>query len=254
MKHGLGLGFALRTLTRFPFPGKPPAREESSLFWYAFIGLILGGASALAAWLIRLPLLAGAAFTAILAWSTRAFHLDGLGDAADGFGGGFTPQRSLEIMSDSHIGSFGTVAISLCLIVKTAAASELMSMSASPASLALAPALGRTAIVLLCWISKYAKSSGKAKALTDNCRIHHVLTAFVTSAIAAWGIHQLSSEASAWLLASPFAAAIIMAAWLHFVSKRKTGGITGDVAGACCELTETLALVMMAIARSLESI
>lgn len=44
---------------------------------------------------------------------TGAFHLDGLADTADGFGGGRSKERTLEIMRDSLIGSFGAVGLIL---------------------------------------------------------------------------------------------------------------------------------------------
>lgn len=40
-----------------------------------------------------------------------AFHEDGLADFFDGFGGGTTKERILEIMKDSHIGTFGVLGL-----------------------------------------------------------------------------------------------------------------------------------------------
>src|SRR3954471_4031974 len=58
----------------------------------------------------------GAFVTAALAVAsltlvTGAFHEDGLADTADGFGGGSTPERRLEIMKDSRIGSYWRAAL-----------------------------------------------------------------------------------------------------------------------------------------------
>ena len=39
---------------------------------------------------------------------TGALHEDGLADVADGFGGGHTGEQRLDIMRDSHIGTYGT--------------------------------------------------------------------------------------------------------------------------------------------------
>ena len=38
---------------------------------------------------------------------TGGLHEDGLADTVDGFGGGATAARKLEIMDDSRIGTFG---------------------------------------------------------------------------------------------------------------------------------------------------
>jgi adenosylcobinamide-GDP ribazoletransferase len=66
----------------------------------ALVGLLLG--------FTALPHLAiGLLMTGALAAVTGGLHEDGLADVADGFFGGHTPERRLEIMKDSRIGSFG---------------------------------------------------------------------------------------------------------------------------------------------------
>ena len=42
---------------------------------------------------------------------TGALHEDGLADFIDGFGGGHNRQRILDIMKDSHIGTYGVLAL-----------------------------------------------------------------------------------------------------------------------------------------------
>src|SRR5690348_16142381 len=56
--------------------------------------------------------------TAVGVWITRALHLDGVADMADGFGGGRTKEDVLRIMRDHRIGSFGAIALVLVLAVK----------------------------------------------------------------------------------------------------------------------------------------
>ncbi|WP_206240254.1 adenosylcobinamide-GDP ribazoletransferase [Novosphingobium terrae] len=46
---------------------------------------------------------------------TGGLHEDGLGDVADGFGGGQTRERKLEIMKDSRLGSYGAIALVMAL-------------------------------------------------------------------------------------------------------------------------------------------
>ena len=53
--------------------------------------------------------------------ATGALPEDGLSDVADGFGGGSTRERKLEIMRDSRIGAYGAVALALVLILRAAA-------------------------------------------------------------------------------------------------------------------------------------
>ena len=60
-----------------------------------------------------------------LALITGALHEDALGDAADGFGGGWDKDQVLTIMRDSRIGSYGAIAISLSLLARFVLLTEL---------------------------------------------------------------------------------------------------------------------------------
>ena len=52
---------------------------------------------------------------------TGGLHEDGLADVADGFGGGGTRERKLEIMRDSRIGTYGVCALILSFILRIGA-------------------------------------------------------------------------------------------------------------------------------------
>jgi adenosylcobinamide-GDP ribazoletransferase len=56
---------------------------------------------------------------------TGAMHEDGLADMADGFGGGQTRARKLEIMRDSRIGSYGVMALILTVALQVALIARL---------------------------------------------------------------------------------------------------------------------------------
>ncbi|KZK92053.1 Cobalamin synthase [Pseudovibrio sp. Ad5] len=55
---------------------------------------------------------------AVAAAVQGCLHEDGLSDVVDGFFGGHTAERRLEIMKDSRIGAFGTVALVLSLSLR----------------------------------------------------------------------------------------------------------------------------------------
>jgi len=79
----------------------------------AGLGLILG--------LTALPPMAMALLiAAALTLVTGALHEDGLADVADGFFGGATRERRLEIMKDSRIGAFGALALVFSILLRTA--------------------------------------------------------------------------------------------------------------------------------------
>ena len=49
---------------------------------------------------------------------TGAFHEDGFADVCDGFGGGWTKQKILDIMKDSRVGAYGVIGLILLFLLK----------------------------------------------------------------------------------------------------------------------------------------
>jgi hypothetical protein len=71
------------------------------------------------------PAVAALLSTALGILLTGAFHEDGFADVCDGMGGGYTAERTLEIMKDSRVGAFGAIGIMLMLALKVAALASL---------------------------------------------------------------------------------------------------------------------------------
>ncbi len=104
--------------TRLPFwrMHQPPRQCYNSVVeWWPLVGWLTGGA--MAAVLYWGSMAFPWAITVILAIATRmlltgALHEDGLADFLDGFGGGGKDrQRILDIMKDSHIGTYGVLGL-----------------------------------------------------------------------------------------------------------------------------------------------
>src|SRR5579859_4598993 len=96
--------------------------------YFPIIGLLLG----LILWIVVLifqyfvPAIALAAILIVaLVILTGGLHLDGLMDSFDGLLGGTTPERKLEIMRDSRVGSFGVLAGICTLLLKFALLTSL---------------------------------------------------------------------------------------------------------------------------------
>src|SRR5690606_10305570 len=91
----------------------PQRRPDFSVAARSFplVGLLVGFVGAIVALVasgLNLPPLVAAILSlAATIKLTGALHEDGLADTADGFGGGATATRKLEIMRDSRIGTFG---------------------------------------------------------------------------------------------------------------------------------------------------
>ena len=124
----------LRFFSRLPLP--PDSREPDfprALRMAPVAGALLGLAAALPFLLaLRLnepPLVAAILGVAASVVLTGALHEDGLADVADGFGGGFSRERKLEIMRDSRIGAYGATALMLSLALRAAC---LTALAATP--------------------------------------------------------------------------------------------------------------------------
>lgn len=144
---------AASLLTRLPVPvnhGFAAVRMASALWAAPLLGAVLGGvtgAGLLAAHAVNLPPLAAAGLAVALSLGlTGALHEDGLADCADGFGGGHTPARRLEIMRDSRLGTYGVAALVLALLLRVVLLAEL-SPSATMAACVTAGAVSRVPMV-----------------------------------------------------------------------------------------------------------
>ena len=102
-------------------------------------------------WLHIPPLVAAALAVLATMILTGGLHEDGLADTVDGFGGGATAARKLEIMDDSRIGTFGVAALVFSILFRVAALASLMPLGAFRAALVLvaAEAVSRAAMVRL---------------------------------------------------------------------------------------------------------
>lgn len=234
---------AVMFLTRIRVPAAarraPLARAVA---WFPLVGAALGLAGAGIAQLLHRHAGAPAMMTALLVvalavWVTGAIHLDGLADAADGFGGGRTPDAVLRIMRDPRVGSFGVLAVVLAISIKASAMATLVERHAEGAFLVAAPAVARWTVVPLALALPYARpSGGLGAAVTDSRRVGPAAIATVLAAAIA-----VAAAGAAAPVALTVAALITLAVGAH--ARRRIGGVTGDVFGACIELTETGVLV-----------
>jgi adenosylcobinamide-GDP ribazoletransferase len=232
---------ALTFLTVFPWPWSGEASPEDlgrSLFWYPWVGAILGllywGAGVL---LLRffLPPAAAALLLILTVLLTRGLHLDGLADTVDGLGGGRTPEERLAIMKDSRLGAFGAVGLVLILLLKFALLQAVLSL-AQAGSLVLFPLVGRWGLVLLAGLAPYARpGGGLGQAVTEGAS-----TPLIAGATASTFILSFLAGGLPGVVIFGLAG---LAVWgLSWYFRRALGGITGDVYGAVCEILETLVL------------
>lgn len=228
---------AIAFLTRIPIPVAWTGGAESvgrGARYFPLVGALLGCAY----WAIAhlpLPVLPVAVLIVIAeAFLTGALHMDGLADMADGFGGGHTREDVLRIMKDHLIGAYGAVALLLALLLKCAAIAELLA-ARQLWPLVFAPAAARWATVWLGYRGPYARPAGTG-AVSNFVGWFELLVATLT--VLALAVLWRAQLAFLALLPVPFIAEFLLR-W----SRRKIGGVTGDVIGATTFVAEILVLL-----------
>ncbi len=119
---------AFQFITILPV-GQPTAFQPRRMIpYFPIVGLILGLMTAmfdLAMQQLWPPWVAALLDVIFLILITGAFHLDGLGDAADGLYGQRSREKALAVMKDSRMGAMGVIAIFCGLALKWAGIAEL---------------------------------------------------------------------------------------------------------------------------------
>jgi adenosylcobinamide-GDP ribazoletransferase len=237
---------ALLFLTRLPVPA--PIRGDRPLMhtgWvFPLVGLLVGALGGAALWLCAhagIPVLAASLIAlALTAFLTGALHEDGLADLADGFGGGGTQERKIEIMRDSRVGSYGALAVVICTGIKAACLANLAIVAPWLAAVGLMAAhiLGRTAILPIAFCLAPATATGlgsgagRAKPVTTGlCLAFGTVLSFALLP----GIGFIAALAATALAGGGAA----------LLAKRQIGGYTGDVLGGAEQAVECCVLLVL---------
>jgi adenosylcobinamide-GDP ribazoletransferase len=239
--------FCLRLFTRLPFPSAASASKHSLTHFPravrmlpvagglvgAIAALVMGVASGLG---FPPPLAAPFAICALVLL-TGAMHEDGLADCADGFFGGATRERKLEIMQDSRIGTFGAVALVLSLYLRTASLALIADESLALAGAVLigAAALSRAASLMPLALLPPARENGAGFAAGKPEQ-----AAFVAAASLAivFALAPVVAGAAPFRALTAIAGATGAAYAIVMLARKQIGGQTGDVAGAAQQLSE----------------
>lgn len=228
---------AFAFLTILPV-GYPVGRKPGYAFaWFPLVGLIIG----VVLWLVaRLPV--GStnlrAFLLLLTWAvlTGGLHLDGFGDACDALLATTTPERRLEILKDPRAGMWAVVGLILLLLGKWVFLAEV-----APSLLLIPPLLGRWAMVWAAYTFPYARPTGLGSYFREGLSRQQVIVATLFTVVVIGVIAWLVDGLVLALLWLPFLTVGLFGRW---AVPRLGGGLTGDIYGAVCEVTELLSLVM----------
>jgi adenosylcobinamide-GDP ribazoletransferase len=242
---------AFKFLTRLPVPfsrtiDPPPLQQAMRMF--SVVGACIGalvGFVLLTGQFMELP----GNLTALLAVAaglllTGALHEDGLADTADGLGGGKTRERRLEIMRDSRIGTYGTLALIVAIGARVACYADLMFLSpqALLAVMMACNAFSRALVVDLLWATPPARSDGLSAYAGQPTRGVAMFAIVVGLALALLAGHFTFYENAILAMGLALAATAV----LRGLAVSRIGGQTGDICGAvqvACEIMMLAAFV-----------
>jgi adenosylcobinamide-GDP ribazoletransferase len=237
---------AFQFLTRLPLSWvkyRPDALARSA----AFFPLVGVGVGALA-WGVHLLLAkhlpAAIVVIAVLLSTiliTGALHEDGLADAADGFGGGWSREQVLAILKDSRIGSYGALALILSVGIRFFLLLQIPDRRFAAVVICAHTLCRWTALPLSYLLPSARIETGQGARVAGNLSLGVLMsgTAFTLTVV----LYLLRLQC--W---PPVLASIIVTLLTGLYYKRRLNGATGDCFGATNQLTE-IAIYLCAVWR-----
>jgi adenosylcobinamide-GDP ribazoletransferase len=200
--------------------------------WFPLVGLMLGGLLALFDSIASRwwgPAAVAVLDVALLAILTGAFHLDGLGDAADGLFSHRTREQTLEIMKDSRIGAMGVVALTSVLALKWAGIGGLSDHRALV--LVLVPSYARGGILFAMRFLEYGRPGGGTGLpfFTRKLAARH-FWALAAAVLLSLGLGPMALRLNAGF--------VLLTAGVIAYYRRRLRSVTGDMLGAMTEAVE----------------
>jgi len=220
--------------------GVPREALAAGLVFYPVVGLLLGGASALAARAVsdRGPLVAAVASVLTLEVLTAGRPRHALAVAAGALSRRGDAAAVLERLR-SVPGPRGVAAAAVALGLKVWSVAAIPPAGRATA-LCLAPMLGRWAMVVLCYGGTPQNARGPAAAQLGRARFRE----FGGASLVALGV-TLSVADGVGLVLVLVAAVVTVLARVHL--HRRLGGLTGRLVSAVGELVETVVLLALGV-------
>lgn len=247
LRDGLLLAVGTLTVLRVPAPRAVDRASAGVAMTVAQLaalplGLLAAGVVLLGDLAGLPPLVIGLVVVAALALGTRSLHWDGLADTADGLTASYDRERSLAVMRTGDVGPAGTVSIVTVAGLQVAAIGALVPEQHGWLTVGLLVCASRSALALAC-------ARGVPPARPDGLGAVHAgsvplpVAVGVTAAAGALSVLAAALVGSAWpgLFGAVAATAVVIGVVVRCV--RRLGGVTGDVLGACIELSLAVLLV-----------
>lgn len=232
-----GLILSFQFFTRIPINKAVDFNERNmrySLFFYPYIGALMGSIAAA----VYFPLSKGNINIAslvsifVLLFLTGGLHIDGLSDTFDGFLSSRDRERTLEIMKDSRVGTFGVLSIIFLILSKFVIISSFE--KGLPLALILSMVNSRLGASYIIANKKVARKGGlgdmfhksnPGKLILLNTTIYLIILLLIN-----------------YYYIVPLVITFLFNEYFSRWSYKKIGGMTGDTYGAIIEISEVISL------------
>ena len=249
-KYDYGGAFiaALQFFTRLPLPANPhwqPQHDRQAAMYAPLVGCLIGLLAVLVLVLsimffpVALALIFSLTATTLL---TGALHEDGFADFCDALGGNNNRHRTLAIMRDARIGTYGVLGTVLLLAMKITALISIANGATLPLlTLALllitAHSLSRLICISFIYTHRYVRSQdAKGSRLAVPMSVPALLFSSACG-IAPLFLFDWFSLTTFWSVILPLS---LLWWWLAADFTRRLGGYTGDCLGTAQQLSESL--------------
>lgn len=237
---------AVSFLTTLPLKYKGEWDEKTfsrASIFYPIVGLIVGIITAAVIYILaiteylHIAAFAGLVVSIVL---SGGLHLDGFMDMCDGLLASRGPERALEIMKDSRVGSFSVIGVFLLLMAKFLLYDTLVAWGSY--IFAIVAGLTFSRFILICCLLLYPCARETGLGVTTKKYVSKKALALGASVMIIIGL--LSRDVG--LMAAFVLALIFILAIAQSISKF-LGGITGDIMGAMGEMGEAIFLFIYLI-------
>lgn len=238
----LTAGILFLTRLRYGAPAAVSGGEIGAAAWaFPIVGVVVGLVGAVVyglAYRLGLPFWPAAALcVAATMMLTGCLHEDGLADTIDGFGGGDTRARKLDIMRDSRIGTYGVCALVIAILLRVSALALIGAAGPVTAALIAAHATGRAVMPAFMVLLPPARHDGLS-ASAGKPPLGSVAAAAIIGVVIVFLSLGLGHGLAALIVV---ALATALMGWL---SAHQIGGQTGDVLGAVEQVGEIVVLLV----------
>lgn len=240
MKRFLGM---LMFLTRIPIKADVGFDKDfhKGMKFFTLIGVLLGGGYITLSFLLLKVLevkLSSIILMAIVILLTGGLHLDGLADSFDGLYSYRSKEKILEIMKDSRVGTNGLLAIFIYLLLKINLF-ELFFENKILIPIFFMPILGRLSIVIAAYKAKSPRKDGMGNIFIGKVsNFTLVINVFIFIFLNI--IFILNCYDYCFLLIN-LSFLVLLFLFVKLIKIYVYGiidGITGDILGCICELSE----------------